>query len=260
MECHSDEIQGGLMSRTEDVQSPSPDSGGANLYLHEAGGCAWNRLFEELQRVIIVQNFDGVCQRKKMGMDKVVKMIDEMVVTLKQEQKDDDTKKLYCADEFDKSDDKKKALERSIGDLDKAIEESKEQVTTLSEEIKDLEEGIVKLDREVAQATEIRKKEHADYEAELAAQSAAVKLIEFAKNRMQKFYNPKLYKPPPKRELTEEERITLNMGGTLAPTNPPGGIAGQESLPRSALLLRRHHHQRRLSVERRAKNLVVYLP
>merc|ERR1719316_2015605 len=43
---------------------------------------------------------------------------------------------------------------------------------------------------------------------------------------MQKFYNPKLYKPPPKRELTEEERITLNMGGTLAPTDPPGGIAG----------------------------------
>merc|ERR1719487_1655921 len=43
---------------------------------------------------------------------------------------------------------------------------------------------------------------------------------------MQKFYNPKLYKPPPKRELTEEERITLNMGGTLAPTNPPAGIAG----------------------------------
>merc|ERR1719231_1416094 len=43
---------------------------------------------------------------------------------------------------------------------------------------------------------------------------------------MQKFYNPKMYKPPPKRELTEEERITLNMGGTLAPTNPPGGIAG----------------------------------
>merc|ERR1712139_743786 len=26
--------------------------------------------------------------------------------------------------------------------------------------------------------------------------------------------------------LTEEERITLNMGGTLAPTAAPGGIAG----------------------------------
>merc|ERR1719456_1612516 len=60
----------------------------------------------------------------------------------------------------------------------------------------------------------------------MASDNAAKELIKFAKNRMQKFYNPKLYKPPPKRELTEEERITLNMGGTLAPTNPPAGIAG----------------------------------
>merc|ERR1719379_6909 len=43
---------------------------------------------------------------------------------------------------------------------------------------------------------------------------------------MNKFYNPKLYVAPPKRELSEEERITLNMGGTLAPTEAPGGIAG----------------------------------
>merc|ERR1719443_653157 len=59
----------------------------------------------------------------------------------------------------------------------------------------------------------------------MANDNAAKGLIGLAKNRMQKFYNPKLYKPPPKRELTEEERITLNMGGTLAPTNMPGGIA-----------------------------------
>merc|ERR1719337_428383 len=35
-----------------------------------------------------------------------------------------------------------------------------------------------------------------------------------------------MYKAPPKRELSEEERITVNMGGTLAPTAAPGGIAG----------------------------------
>merc|ERR1711957_636257 len=40
------------------------------------------------------------------------------------------------------------------------------------------------------------------------------------------FYNPSLYKAPPKRELSEDEQITLNMGGTLAPTEAPGGIAG----------------------------------
>merc|ERR1719446_1351951 len=99
-------------------------------------------------------------------------------------------------------------------------------IDTLAEEIKVLEEGIVALDKSVAEATEQRKEENAEFTEKLASNTAAKELILFAKNRMQKFYNPKLYKPPPKRELTEEERITLNMGGTLAPTNPPGGIAG----------------------------------
>merc|ERR1719242_2880549 len=43
---------------------------------------------------------------------------------------------------------------------------------------------------------------------------------------MNKFYNPKLYKAAPKRQLSEEERLTLANGGTLAPTAAPGGIAG----------------------------------
>merc|ERR1719197_1967301 len=60
----------------------------------------------------------------------------------------------------------------------------------------------------------------------MASDNAAVDLLGFAKNRLNKFYNPKLYKAPPKRELSEEERITVNMGGTLAPTAAPAGIAG----------------------------------
>merc|ERR1719413_218736 len=60
----------------------------------------------------------------------------------------------------------------------------------------------------------------------MASDAAAVDLLKFAKNRLNKFYNPKLYKAPPKHELSEEESITLSMGGTLAPTAAPGGIAG----------------------------------
>merc|ERR1719324_933284 len=135
-------------------------------------------------------------------------------------------KKEYCNTQFDISEDKKKELERSIADSDKAIDETKEMLSTVDDEIKALEDGIAALDKEVALATEQRKEEYADYQVLMANNKAAKELILFAKNRMQKFYNPKLYKPPPKRELTEEERITLNMGGTLAPTNPPGGIAG----------------------------------
>merc|ERR1740117_2667932 len=43
---------------------------------------------------------------------------------------------------------------------------------------------------------------------------------------MNKFYNPSLYKAAPKRELSEEDRIAVNMGGTAPPTPAPGGIAG----------------------------------
>merc|ERR1711937_417305 len=78
----------------------------------------------------------------------------------------------------------------------------------------------------VADATDQRKEENEDYTELMASDSAAKDLLGFAKNRLNKFYNPKLYKPPPKRELSEEEQITVNMGGTLAPTAAPGGIAG----------------------------------
>jgi chromosome segregation ATPase len=163
---------------------------------------------------------------KKVGFEKVIKLMDEMVVMLKKEQVDDDNKKEYCTLELDLADDKKKELERSISDSEKAIADAEEGIATVTEEIEALEEGIKALDKSVAEATEQRKEENEDYTVLMASNTAAKELILFAKNRMQKFYNPKLYKPPPKRELTEEERITLNMGGTLAPTNPPGGIAG----------------------------------
>merc|ERR1719265_1969683 len=163
---------------------------------------------------------------KKVDFTKVIKMIDDMVALLGKEQVDDDQKKEYCEAQFDFADDKKKGLERSISDTEKALEDANGMIATLVDEIKALSDGIVELDRNIASATATRKEEHATYVDELAANNAAVQILEFAKNRMNKFYNPKLYKPPPKRELSEEERITLNMGGTLAPTNPPGGIAG----------------------------------
>merc|ERR1719203_1337572 len=162
----------------------------------------------------------------KMGFDKIIKMIDDLVVDLKEEQSVDDDKKAYCLDEFDKAEDKKKELALDISDLDKAITDAEEAIATFASEIEALVDGIKKLDKSVADATETRKEEHDDYVETLAANTAAKEVLEFAKNRLNKFYNPKLYKPPPKRELSEEDRIVVNMGGTLAPTAAPGGIAG----------------------------------
>merc|ERR1719395_481039 len=153
-------------------------------------------------------------------------MIDEMVAVLGAEQQDDDDKKAYCEMQFDLADDKKKSLERSISNLGKAIDKANEGIKALTAEIKALEEGIAALDKSVAEATEQRKEENAEYTELMANDGAAKELLGFARNRLNKFYNPKLYKPPPKKELTEEDSIVTGFGGTLAPTAAPGGIAG----------------------------------
>merc|ERR1719258_809328 len=143
-------------------------------------------------------------------------MIDEMVGSLQKEQSDDDAKKEYCAAEFDKSDDKKKSLERTIKDLKTTIEDTKESIASAAEDIEALTTSIKALDKAVAEATAQRKEEHADFVNLMAQDGAAKEVLQFAKNRLNKFYNPKLYKAPPKRELSKEDRITVNMGGTLA--------------------------------------------
>merc|ERR550514_109681 len=163
---------------------------------------------------------------KKVNFDKVIAMIDDMVVLLKQEQADDDSKKEMCEMQLDKAEDDLKVLEQTVADLEKSMEEGKEEIATLTDEIAALTKGLVELDKQVKEAMETRQEEHEDYVNTMASNTAAKELIEFAKNRMQKFYNPSMYKAPPKRQLSEDERVTLNMGGTLAPTEAPGGIAG----------------------------------
>jgi len=81
--------------------------------------------------------------------------------------------------------------------------------------------------KQVTEATEQRKEENAEFVETSAANNAAVEILGFAKNRLNKFYNPKLYKAPPKRERSEEEKISEDLGGaTPPPTEAAGGIAG----------------------------------
>jgi chromosome segregation ATPase len=135
-------------------------------------------------------------QGKAPGFGKVIKMIDEMVATLKQEGLDDEHKKEYCAAQFDLMDDKKKGLETKISNLETTIENAKEGITKLAEEIEALDDGVKALDKQVESATEQRHAENKDYQELMASDSAAKELLEFAKNRLNKFYNPKLYKAP----------------------------------------------------------------
>jgi septal ring factor EnvC (AmiA/AmiB activator) len=169
---------------------------------------------------------------KKADFSKVINLIDEMLVMLADEQKDDEEKKAYCEKEFDESDDKKKALEFKMEVTATAIEKAKEAIKDLTAEIAALIAGIKKLDAEVAEATEQRKAENAEYKDLMAADSAAEELLKIAKNRLNKFYNPSLYNEKlnptyvDKSSLSDEDRIVVEMGNPddIVTTTQPGGI------------------------------------
>merc|ERR1719330_371279 len=91
------------------------------------------------------------------NFDKVIKLIDDLVSLLAKEQTDDDSKKEYCASEFDESDDRKKLLERTVAGEEASIASTEESISTLSQEIAALEAGIKALDKSVADATAQRK-------------------------------------------------------------------------------------------------------
>jgi len=165
---------------------------------------------------------------KKVGFEKVLTMIDGMVTTMKAEQADDDEKKQYCAAEFDEADDKKKKAEQTINDIETSMGDASETITKVTVEIQAVADGIAALDKSVAEATAQRQEENTDFKQLMAENGAAKDLLAMAKNRLNQFYNPKLYVAPPKRELSEEDRIAVNMGGTAPPTPAPNGIAGTD--------------------------------
>ena len=124
---------------------------------------------------------------------------------------------------MDHADDKKKGLERDVSKLEAAIDTSKETITTLAGEIKALGDGI-------AEATKQCKEENSDFTTLMANDAAAKDILAFAKNRLNKFYNPKFYKEP---------------AASLV----------QVSMHSSWMLL--HHHLRRLVPTRRRASRAV---
>merc|ERR1719240_1391368 len=135
------------------------------------------------------------------GFEKVVGMVDGMVGVLEEEQVKDDKTDVWCLAELDKAKDDIKASE-----------------------IAELKAGLVELDKSVAEATEQRKKEHQEYIDTAAANQAAVQLLGMAKNRMNKFYNPTLYKGPEKKA---EEDFFAQVSASMAQPGPAPETFGE---------------------------------
>merc|ERR550537_708270 len=185
---------------------------------------------------LMLYTLNSKLKMKSGAFEEVKKMIDDMVVLLGKQQKEDETQKAYCEDEFEKAGDEEAASKTKLAQTDATLAELTDKIGTLMEEISGLGASIAALDKEVADATEQRKEEHAAYVGQMQMNEAAMGLVEKAKNRMQKFYNPTLYKAPPKKEMSMEEKIMQagsfvqirrsDAESDVAPPPPPETFSG----------------------------------
>ena len=111
-----------------------------------------------------------------------------------------------------------------VGELGVDIATMKNDAEDTAEALADDQKFEADLEKNWAlgEVTDLRKRKEANYKDLAKSESAAKKLIS---NRMSKFYNPKLYKAPPKRQLSEGDQIFENQGGDI-PTEEIATLSG----------------------------------
>jgi len=126
--------------------------------------------------------------------EKLVKqMIDSMVGVLHDEDVNDEHKKAYCANETEVAHSIEAEKEESIEKTTAEISEQEDELATLVSEIKALTAKIQDLDKLVHETSETRKAEHQEFVDMFATSTTAIRLINKAIKRLEKFYSPKKY-------------------------------------------------------------------
>ena len=123
-------------------------------------------------------------------MSEVVKMVEKMIEILEKEQVDDEKKRDWCQAELTKAEKEEKGKQEMMDSTVAALAEAEDNIASLADDMKAMEASIASLDKSVAEATEQRKKEHVEYVEATQMAQVAIKLIEKAKAKLEKFYHP----------------------------------------------------------------------
>jgi len=186
----------------------------------------------------------------------VVKMVDEMVAVLQRASKDDVRQKEFCITELQKSEDGAQSSQDKLDSLSGMMEEQTDAIADVTQEISDLNAGVASLDKDVATATEQRKEEHAEYLETVRLTETAVELIGKAKNRLQKFYNPTLYRAPPKQEISMEDKIVR--AGTSALAQSEASFDDDDDVTVPAFIQIHAHHQSKVALPQAPEAFIAY--
>jgi len=130
----------------------------------------------------------------KVSNDGVVAVVDDMIKVSNKEQEEDAKMKKYCESGLEASAGTIAKLKEKLAALDAALDELRDSIKGTQDEIDQSLDVIKALDKSAAEATEQRKEDHEDYIETLTQTQAAIMLLNKAKNKLNKFYNPTMHK------------------------------------------------------------------
>merc|ERR1719313_1347387 len=130
----------------------------------------------------------SLLQSSEGPLDEVIKMIDEMVATLKEEEAADLEKKETCEKEREDNTAQARKLSLAIDDFTDVITRNEAKIKELKAIIEEKEAEIKEMEKQLEEATRARADEKAAFEAAKTDDEAAVKLIKQAKEVLEGFY------------------------------------------------------------------------
>jgi septal ring factor EnvC (AmiA/AmiB activator) len=124
----------------------------------------------------------------RKGFEKINALIDNMIVMLGKEAKDELAKKDYCTKTIPKNEDMKATLENGVKTKTALINNLKDQLSLVEKDMAKLTADLASLDDQVKQATSQRKEENGAFGEMLSETNQAVGILEVAKKRLKEFY------------------------------------------------------------------------
>ena len=88
-------------------------------------------------------------------------------------------------EDFDKTEDDAEALAKTIADHKDAIQEFQEQLSDTDDRVAVVQQSLAELDDSVGKATEMRRKQHAEFATLTANRAAATELLTLAAKQLE---------------------------------------------------------------------------
>jgi hypothetical protein len=151
---------------------------------------------------------------------KVKTMISEMVEKLLEEQAEEAEHNAWCSGELTKTKKSLAAKESKMEDINTKIEKAKATSAKLEEQVKALASELADMDTQDQQATEMRQKEHAEFEAQKKDLTAAQEATATAVKVLKSYYSGKSFV-----QTGDSSSMTSLMQQSSSSEQPAGGAA-----------------------------------